>query len=205
MQYNYLMQFLRAPLTFDKLVGQIDYVEGNKSCVTNNGPSGWASALSNNIMVAGKHYVSFQEHRERFGRYDFLLLGVMRPGEAMQSAKGIPLSSEFCENFTQRKGSLQNNNAVNCCMYYSYDGTCLSSDWWGGGEFDTKAWDGMEGLSSPYKIGMLLDLDEGILSVYKNGIKLGVMKRGLAGHYCWVVSLLAGSQIKMKRGTVPAS
>ena len=52
---------------------------------------------------------------------------------------------------------------------------------------------------------MLLDLDGGTLSVYKNGRKLGVMKRGLAGHYCWVVSLLSGTQVTIKRGPVPAS
>ena len=38
----------------------------------------------------------------------------------------------------------------------------------------------MEGLSPLYKIGMLLDLNEGTLSVYKNGRRLGLMKRGLA-------------------------
>ena len=54
-------------------------------------------------------------------------------------------------------------------------------------------------------IGMLLDLDEGTLSVYKNGRKLGVMKRGLAGHYCWVVAFLPGRQVTIKRGPVPAS
>ena len=55
-------------------------------------------------------------------------------------------------------------------------------------------------------VDMLLDLDEGTLSVYKNGRKLGVMKRGLAGHYCWVVALVAaGSQVSIKRGPVPES
>ena len=63
----------------------------------------------------------------------------------------------------------------------------------------------MEGQTGSDTIGMLLDLDEGTLSVYKNGRKLGVMKRGLAGHYCWVISLLGGGQITIKRGTVPAS
>ena len=33
-KYNYLL-LLRVPLTFDQLVGPIDYVEGNKSRVTN--------------------------------------------------------------------------------------------------------------------------------------------------------------------------
>ena len=46
----------------------------------------------------------------------------------------------------------------------------------------------MEDLSGSYTIGMLLDLDEGTLSVYKNGRKLGVMKGWRAntvGLYLW--------------------
>ena len=90
-------------------------------------------------------------------------------------------------------------------MYDTFDGNCCSSDWREGYAVRDE-WDGMEGLFSPScTIGMLLDLDEGTLSVYKNGRKLGVMKRGLAGQYCWVVSLLGGNQVTIKRGTVPAS
>ena len=60
-KYNYL-QSLRVPLTFDQLVGPIDYLEGEKSCVINHDTSsgGWANAFSNNIMMAGKHYASFE-------------------------------------------------------------------------------------------------------------------------------------------------
>ena len=83
-----------------------------------------------------------------------------------------------------------------------YDGYCWSSNWeeYGGQE---ESWDEMETTSTPCKIGMLLDLDEGTLSVYKNGRKLGVMKRGLSGQYCWVVTLLPGRQVTIKRGPVP--
>ena len=199
-KYNYI-QLLRIPLTFDQLVGPIDYVEGNKSCVANNEVLQWmwAAAFSNNIMMAGKHYVSFETNQGT----DFLL-GVMRPGEAMQSAKGDPLEPTFYNHFTQQKGSLPYNNSVSCCMYYTFDGSCLSHDW-GEGNSGRETWDGMERLSGSYTIGMLLDLDSGTLSVYNNGRKLGVMKRGLAGQYCWVVSLLGGNQVTMKRGTVPAS
>ena len=63
----------------------------------------------------------------------------------------------------------------------------------------------MERLSPLYKIGMLLDLNEGTLSVYKNGRRLGLMKRGLAGRYCWVVKVMRGTQVTIKRGPVPAS
>ena len=60
----------------------------------------------------------------------------------------------------------------------------------------------MESISSGDEIGMLLDLDEGTLSVYKNGRKLGVVEKGLAGPYCWVVSLYVGTQITIKRGAI---
>ena len=79
-------------------------------------------------MMAGKHYVSFQAQRGGFGSPD-LLVGVMRPGEAMQNAYGNPLISNFFGYFTQRKGSLQYNNNMNCCMYKSLDGSCWSHDW----------------------------------------------------------------------------
>ena len=85
-KYNYL-QLLRAPLTFDQLVGRIEYVERKKSCVSDNGVTYLGgTAFGNNIMVAGKHYVSFEVSDDHDG--NDVLLGVMRPGEAMQSAKG---------------------------------------------------------------------------------------------------------------------
>ena len=87
-KYNYL-QLLQMPLTFDQLAERIEYVEGNKSCVVNNGSFGLATAFSNNIMMAGKHYASFEVCCER--NRPILFVGVMRPGEAMQSAKGDPL------------------------------------------------------------------------------------------------------------------
>ena len=58
-------------------------------------------------------------------------------------------------------------------------------------------------MSSGDEIGKLLDLDEGMLTVYRNGRRLGVMKNGLAGPYCWVISLLSGTSVTIKRGTVP--
>jgi len=82
---------------------------------------------------------------------------------------------------------------------------CISSAWDWEGDFVTEEWNGMEEMSSSCTIGMLLDLDEGTISVYNNGRKLGVMKRGLAGHYCWVVTLAGGTRVTIKRGTVPAN
>ena len=198
-KYNYL-QLLRAPLTFDQLVGSIEHVKGNKSCVANR-HGVWATAFSNNIMMAGKHYVSFQADQGTSILFS-VHVGVMRPGEAMQNTEEVPLEPRFYNHFTQGAGSVQYNNSVNCCMYDTYSGSCLSSDWVEG-DFDMDEWNGIERASDSCTIGMLLDLDEGTLSVYNNGRKLGVMKRGLAGHYCWVVSLSGGTQVTIKRGTVP--
>ena len=40
------------------------------------------------------------------------------------------------------------------------------------------------------RVGMLLDLDQGSMTIWKNDEKLGVMQReGLTGPLCWVVSL----------------
>ena len=119
-KYNYL-QLLRMPLTFDQLIGPMDHVEGNKSRVANNDSIERPTAFSNNIMMAGKHYASFE-----VCNCGSLMVGVMRPGEAMQSSSSNPLVPSFYEHFTQRKGSEQYNNTVNCCMYYTYDGYCYS-------------------------------------------------------------------------------
>ena len=53
------------------------------------------------------------------------------------------------------------------------------------------------------ELGMLLDLDEGTLSVYKDGRKLGIMMQGLVGSYCWVVSIFSEADVTIKRGTIP--
>lgn len=51
-------------------------------------------------------------------------------------------------------------------------------------------WEGREPTkTTSFKIGMVLDLDEGTLDVYKNDRRLGTMKSELVGEYCWVAVL----------------
>ncbi len=47
----------------------------------------------------------------------------------------------------------------------------------------------MKGASEGDTIGLLLDLDAGTLTVFKNGERMGVMAKGLAGSYCWAAML----------------
>ena len=208
--YHYL-QLLRAPLTFDQLVGSVEYVNsGDKSCVRhsyNTGSSSWGTAFSNNILRTGKHYVSFTVHSDRRS----LFIGVMRPGKASQNESGYPFDTRFYQSFSRNMGhgEQNNENSIHCCMYNVCTGKCRSSDWRDSDEgirgskaYEVETWEGMEFMTSDDEMGMLLNLDEGTLSVYKNGRKLGVMKRRLSGQYCWVVLLYTGVQVAIKRGTI---
>ena len=197
--YHYL-QLLRGPLTFDQLVGTVYVNIGDKSCVVRSGQADWGTAISNNILRAGKHYVSFKACT---GSRDFAL-GVMRPGQANQHANGSPLWKGFYQHFSWNKGR-DDRNSIHCCVAYdAYNGYCHSSDW----EIpyvykQSISWEGRESRSPGDEIGMLLDLDEGTLSVFKNDRKLGVMKRGLVGPYCWVATMRRGTRVTIKRGTIP--
>ena len=50
-------------------------------------------------------------------------------------------------------------------------------------------WEGMQSARMGDRVGLLLDLDQGSMTVYKNGERLGVMVSGLSGEYCWAVVL----------------
>ena len=168
--YHYL-QFTRGPLTFDQLVG-VRYVnKEDKTCVTGI-DSEWATAFSNNIMRAGKHYATFPTNKIVGMR---LMVGAMRPGKASVNARSHPHHSSFYQNFSPNigRGECNNNNNIHSCLFYSYNGHCFSSDWRGSEESRV----GMEGIPFDDEIGLLLNLDDGTLSVYKNGRKLGRWRR----------------------------
>ena len=55
------------------------------------------------------------------------------------------------------------------------------------------------------RIGMLLDLDQGSMTVWKNDEKLGVMQaEGLSGPLCWTVSLAQDSSARIGSAALPA-
>ena len=69
------------------------------------------------------------------------------------------------------------------CFYCTYNGHCYPRrrDWEGMQTVEEEDGDG---------IGVLLDLDQGTMTVYKNDERLGVMATGLSGEYSWAVSLV---------------
>ena len=57
------------------------------------------------------------------------------------------------------------------------------------------------------RVGMLLDLDQGSMTVWKNGIKLGVMQaEGLSAPLCWAVSMdVPGDSARIESAPAPPS
>ena len=101
---------------------------------------------------------------------------------------------------------------MNGCQYSVHSGNCCWSDWEQIGHSENatvrEMWDGQESVSSQTQnsvLGLLLDLDEGTLSVCKNGRRLGTMKSGLSGEYCWVVSSLyrRDEEFSIRRANIP--
>jgi hypothetical protein len=66
------------------------------------------------------------------------------------------------------------------CLYYTGDGSHMPGH---------RNWEGRQGAHEEGdRIGMLLDLDQGSMTVYKNDERLGVMATGLSGEYSWAVT-----------------
>jgi hypothetical protein len=84
------------------------------------------------------------------------------------------------------------------CFYYTGNGFRFP-----GG----RDWEGMEGATElGDRIGLLLDLDQGSMTVYNNDERLGVMATGLSGEYCWAVSLnIKKSSARIGAAPAPAS
>ena len=64
-------------------------------------------------------------------------------------------------------------------------------------------WNGMETLPPGSILGLLLDLDNGTLAVYKDRRRLGVIKDGLSGVLCWCVGPFHPCTIEIKQEPVP--
>ena len=69
------------------------------------------------------------------------------------------------------------------------DGHCFYATYTGSASPATRGWEGQARREERGdRIGMLLDLDQGSMTVWKNGELLGVMlAEGLSGPLCWAV------------------
>ncbi|EJK48023.1 hypothetical protein THAOC_33216, partial [Thalassiosira oceanica] len=191
------LEQLRRPLCFDELVGYGFSPQEQSSSVTRTIFDGWSAAVSGHMMRGGRHFVEFEITCD--GQSPFIHLGVIRP---VSLTDGIDLEAEWrgmvhpmissshsrpalAEKLRSQRTAKWGESNVHCCAYDCEDGSCGWTDW--DTEEDYSDWQGSEVLEGSGTIGMLLDLDEGNLFIFKNGRNLGVMKEGLGGEYCWLV------------------
>ena len=222
--YSELEQY-RAPRLFDQLVGEdLCYVDDDKSHTINNrkGEPGVdyistrsSTAICNhNVMRAGKHFTTFTL-LEKPAR---ICIGVIRPlpnlwwmesfDPMLKEESFHPYYNRLLRKRTERWGDAK----VNYCAlevvdpeYFVSNRSGLRRCCWS--DFDkTNMYDleETEEYSYPYKIGMLLDLEAGNLTVYNNARKIGVIKDGFSGEYCWCASIWEnGDSVRIEKGQIP--
>ena len=183
---------------------------------------------SDYVMTSGKHYAKFyidtSSNTSTMFRFFYSKMGLMRPissdwKEDAGWAQFNPIYNSWFNDFLEHKTDAWGKSDIHTCFYYDYDGTAERSNW----DQDHKnshqeiPWDGMKGYScfsgeKIGQIGLLLDLDEGTLTVYKDGKRLGIMMRGLTGEYCWVLSVLAQGHgcphqqnVRIERAPIPTT
>jgi len=233
--YNYLLD-LRKPLKFDRLLGNtIEHLK-DKSVVKSlphsvNGAVKAApgtgrvfrasTAISNHVMRSGKHYVIFNCSDLSLELNSLLWFGIVRPLDQYKPDYNRSRFTPFCGDVVNELRRLKcpewGDSNVHSCVYNAIDGKCQGTNWRRNENsrfkqfFKTEDWQGMQGIpfEGNCKVGLLLDCDRGTLTVYKNDIKLGVMKSGLSGAYCWMVSSgtlsmytsASKAKIKIERGS----
>jgi hypothetical protein len=84
------------------------------------------------------------------------------------------------------------------CFYYTASGDCYPS---------LSEWEGMQSaMKQGDRIGLLLDLDRGTMTGYKNDERLGVMATDLSGEYSWAVTLIdEGDSARIEAAALPAA
>ena len=197
------------PVLFDVLLGRyIQHRNGDKTKVF--GPVGEdrgtyeynVAVSSSYVMRSGAHYAEFKITGEPY-------IGVVRPMPGLD-AGAYPedfsfFNPRFYSDFLAQKSADWGGGNVHACDYYCEDGEKRWNNWRGAdqGWALWEQWEGMEGCGAGDTLGMLLNLDEGTLSVYKNNRRLGVMKDGLSGAYCWYASVSDDDTVEISKAVVP--
>ena len=198
------LERLRLPLEFSRLVGRGIAHAGRDSAVAKYG-EGYecCTAFASYVMKRGVHYASF--NLINVGNY--VIVGVTRPFhnfDFVNEDEDFDMYTErhFGNLLAQRTAAWVGN--MHYCQFHCDSGEVNWTDLleYRDGE-DEIDWDGHEVFGDGDVAGLLVDLNEGTLSVYKNGRKLVVAKDGLAGEYCFFAKLYAGGEISLERGTPP--
>mmetsp|Transcript_13688 Transcript_13688/g.32260 ORF Transcript_13688/g.32260 Transcript_13688/m.32260 type:complete len:765 (+) Transcript_13688:163-2457(+) len=192
-RYHHLLM-LRTKLTFDQLVGKgIQYGADDQTIVqTIHGHRSWSSALcSNHVMRSGRHIAVFTILARRGSMAG---IGVVRPVKIDKSdfvGDDLTFDPErmpkFLEYLRGKKTDKWGDSNVHCCTVNNYGSFCWH-DLTGGDHHSGKS-----------QIGLLLDLNEGTLSIHKDGRRIA-LKDNLTGEYCWYATVNHRASVSIQRG-----
>jgi hypothetical protein len=178
---------LRLPLAFGRAHGGVTLSENGAVATKIVGGYAWRATQSggsyDSRAAASKAAMRSGRHFAQFTVVSgtAMLFGVIRPGWDVE-------------------GEAEAYNVDGHCCYY----TATRGQRYPG----HRAWEGMQGAKATGdRIGMLLDLDQGSMTVWKNDEQLGVMQaEGLSGPLCWAVSFIGqGDSARIESTPAPAS
>ena len=207
------VETLRHPLRFDELAGNGFSLQEHPARVTCTG-LGWSTAMSGHVMRGGRHFVEFAFTNAEQGSLN-IFAGVIRPvsltddfdfeadwgGSVLPTSVSSRYEPAVAEKLRSQRTTKWGDSNIQCCSYFGSNGRCFWTDW--NNEKDSPEWQGQEVLEGSGTAGLLLDLNEGTLSVFMNGRRLGVMKDGFGGEYCWFVSVWEACMVSMSKGRAP--
>ena len=201
------LEIHRGRLVFQQLLGMpagTDYVGGDRArlSASSGGSITSCTAVCNEVMRAGRHFATVEVYSG-----SMLSFGVIRPIKYWHMRTFNPynayMQSDLLSGRTDRWGS----GDVHCCMYRQ-DGGCDWTDWRHVSSHldqSLRDWEGAEPCYGRAKIGLLLDLDEGTLTAYKNGRRLGVMSNGLSGVYSWSIQVYGNHDLAIQRSDLTST
>ena len=176
------------PLKFDTLLGRgIEYANERRTFIhTSSGVS--TAVASNYVMISGIHYAEFQIDTGT------PCIGVVRPMPNLDPARFANDNFYFFkrssfDDFIAARTDEWGAGNVHYCEYVTVSGRMSWTNWDGERQYGI-AWEGGEVVGAGDTVGLLLNLNEGTLTVYKNNRRLGVMKDGLSGSYCWCATIV---------------
>ena len=200
--YHHLLM-LRSKLTFDQLVGSnIQYGADQSTVVyTRNNARGSSALCSNHRMRSGRHFAAFATAGSGWA------IGGVRPVQISRSDLVGGGLDDFDPAYNGLWGYLRGKRTdrwgdsnVHCC-YVTDNGYFYWYDWTSRPSFSR-----IDGFQRGIPIGLLLDLNEGTLSIYQRGQKLATLNDGLSGEYCWYATVfLFNTSISIERKVPDAS
>lgn len=166
----------------------------------------WRTAPSDVTMRAGRHYAVFtildagHPHVEQ-------RFGVVRPSWSAATGGAAEEAEYWC--YDAREGSYSRPTSDTGAAAAADADDDGSDDSTGGSTWSITGlrWENQQAAVINDRVGLLLDLDEGSMTVFKNDERLGVMvESGLSGEYCWAAGLYeSGDRFRVESQPVPAA